>query len=142
MSKVYPYIKSEIIESFYKEDNGVFDSVTKGSNIPIYSLYGGGDGMSFGNSRDSIDWSSWDMFISLLIESSILVKKDASSRLLSYSNGFLVLRSFRRKKVVCVKGIKRCTRKKKLMVIDTEEYGLMRLKFSNCLLYTSPSPRD
>jgi len=117
------------IESLYKDKNEVFDYVND-LNIPIYSLYGSGDGMSFG-SRDTIDWNSWDIFISLLMDSSIIVKKENGfSILLSYSNGFLVLKSLTKKKVICVKGIKSCTRKNNLMVIDTEEYGFIRLTFS------------
>ena len=120
----------EPIESFYKDqENEVFDS-SQSSNIPIFSLDGSGDGMSFGKSRAEIDWSSWDMFISLLMDSSILVKKDERSRLMSYSNGFLVLKSFTKTKVICVKGIKSCMRKNRLMVIDTEEYGVIRIMFS------------
>ena len=97
--------------------------------IPIYSLDGSGDGMSFG-SRDMIDWNSWDIFISMLMDSSIIVKKENGFSLLSYSGGFLVLKSLTKKKVICVKGIKTCTRKNNLMVIDTEEYGFIRLTFS------------
>ena len=116
------------IESLYKDKNQMFDYYVN-DLIPIYSLDGSGDGMSFG-SRDMIDWNSWDIFISMLMDSSIIVKKENGFSLLSYSGGFLVLKSLTKKKVICVKGIKTCTRKNNLMVIDTEEYGFIRLTFS------------
>ena len=98
--------------------------------VPIYTLNGQGDGMCYGDA-DTIDWDSWDVFIRNLIVSSLMVEKDAClyTRQISYERGFLVLKSIVSKKVICVKGIRSCTRIGLGVVLDTEEYGNVCFKF-------------
>ena len=101
--------------------------------IPICSLYKDGeDTMTYGNSAATIDWNSWDTFIQMLVSSHLYVKKDGClySRRLSFERGFLVMRSLMHRKVVCVRAIKSCVRIGRHVMIDTEEYGFIQLKFS------------
>jgi len=85
--------------------------------IPICSLYGNGEikGLMLYGSLDTtgyLDWDSWDIFISRLMNKKFFVRKYGNLLYskLSYRQGFLELTDvFFKKKVICVKGIKSCT---------------------------------
>jgi len=101
--------------------------------IPICSLYKDGkDTVSYGNAHATIDWDAWDTFIGMLVTSNLYVKKDGCLyyRRLSFEEGFLVMRSLVHRKVVNVKSIKSCVRINRHVMIDTEEYGFIQLRFS------------
>ena len=103
--------------------------------IPICSLYGNGEikGLMLYGSLDStgyLDWDSWDIFISRLMNKKFSVRKYGNLLYskLSYRQGFLELTDvFLKKKVICVKGIKSCTCIGNTILVNTEEYGHLRL---------------
>lgn len=135
-------VKSDPIQmySLYKDDSGVgrsgkFTGVYPVSDsVPIYSVYNKGDGMTFSrNGKTCIDWDSFDIFMEILFTSKRFIKKGECSlySILGYKRGFLTIYSLFNKKVVCVRGIKRCERFKKMVLIDTAEYGYMSITFGN-----------
>ena len=120
----------------FRDDREVFVYENPDLGIPICSLFNDDsyDNMNvYGTSGNSgkIDWDSWDIFIHVLVNRSLFVKKRGSMCpiLLSYKGGFLVLTSLFRKRVIYVKNISCCTYLDDTIVVDTEELGSVRITF-------------
>lgn len=133
---LYTYTRAPLL--MCKISTQVIDE-TPVRGIPICSLFRDDDMEAYGAFDGRVitnaEWDAWDRFIEVLIHGSLYVKKGRSvfPTLLAYKNGFLVLRTLFRKRVVCVKGVKCCTCIDNTIVIETEEYGHVRMTFKeNC----------
>lgn len=73
-----------------------------------------------------------EKFKKLVVNNSLIVHKETSKAKFHfrYYDGFFVLKSFFRKKIICVKGLRSCTRVNYTIVLETIEHGFLILKIN------------